>query len=111
MAAAEHPGIGEGTARSMARTIVEVGVVGLGQMGAGIAEVFARNGIAVVGVEPTEDALERGRGHLQRSTDRAVQRGRLSADDQQAILDRITFTTAMADAEGLRLGDRGGARS
>ena len=83
----------------MGGTIDRVGVVGLGQMGAGIAEVFARSGLAVVGIEPTEDALDRGRGHLQRSTDRAVQRNRLSAEDQQAMLDRITFTTSMADAK------------
>ncbi len=83
----------------MGGTIDRVGVVGLGQMGAGIAEVFARSGLAVVGIEPTEDALDRGRGHLKRSTDRAVQRNRLSAEDQQAMLDRITFTTSMADAK------------
>jgi 3-hydroxybutyryl-CoA dehydrogenase len=83
----------------MARTIDKVGVVGLGQMGAGIVEVYARSGLTVVGVEPTEDALERGRGHLTRSTDRAVQRGRLSADDQQAIFDRVTFTTSLADVK------------
>ena len=81
----------------MARTIDKVGVVGLGQMGAGIVEVFARIGLSVVGVEPAEDALERGRGHLRRSTDRAVQRGRLSADDQEAIFERITFTTSIDD--------------
>ena len=83
----------------MARTIDKVGVVGLGQMGAGIAEVFARSGRTVVGVEPTDDALERGREHLRRSTDRAVHRARLSAEQQQAILERITFTTSTADVK------------
>ena len=57
----------------MAREFTTVGVVGLGTMGAGIVEVFAREGLRVVGVEPTEESLERGRGHLQHSTDRAVQ--------------------------------------
>ena len=53
----------------MAREFTTVGVVGLGTMGAGIVEVFAREGLQVIGVEPTEESLERGRGHLQNSTD------------------------------------------
>ena len=42
-------------------------------MGAGIAEVFARNGYAVIGVELNDDAVERGRKHLENSTGRAVE--------------------------------------
>ncbi|MGH3314896.1 MAG: 3-hydroxyacyl-CoA dehydrogenase NAD-binding domain-containing protein, partial [Nocardioidaceae bacterium] len=49
----------------MGREFTTVGVVGLGTMGAGIAEVFARNGISVVGVEKNDHALERGRQHIQ----------------------------------------------
>ncbi|GAA4231337.1 3-hydroxybutyryl-CoA dehydrogenase [Actinomadura meridiana] len=67
-------------------------------MGAGIAEVLARGGLAVVGVEINEDALERGRGHLKRSTGRAVQRGRLTEEGQRDILGRVTFATGF---EGL----------
>ncbi|MGW6201777.1 3-hydroxyacyl-CoA dehydrogenase family protein [Kribbella sp. NPDC055110] len=86
----------------MARELTTVGVVGLGTMGAGIAEVFARNGLTVVGVERDEDAVERGRGHIQHSTDRAVKRGKLSVEDQQALFDRVTFATsleALADCD------------
>ncbi|MFC6162410.1 3-hydroxyacyl-CoA dehydrogenase family protein [Kribbella jiaozuonensis] len=79
----------------MARELTTVGVVGLGTMGAGIAEVFARNGLTVVGVERDEEAAERGRGHIQHSTDRAVKRGKLSVEDQQALFDRVTFATTM----------------
>ena len=75
----------------------KVGVVGLGTMGAGIAEVFARNGLAVVAVEVDEAALERGRGHVDGSTGRAVARGKLSEAEQQALLERITFTADMDD--------------
>lgn len=86
----------------MARELKTVGVVGLGTMGAGIAEVFARHGLSVVGVERDEEAVERGRGHIQHSTDRAVKRGKLSSEDQQALFDRVTFATeieALADCD------------
>jgi len=79
----------------MSRTFSTIGVIGLGTMGAGIAEVFARNGFAVVGVEQTEEQLERGRQHLEHSTARAVKRGKLSAEEQHQLVDRITFTTAL----------------
>ena len=69
----------------MAREINSVGVVGLGTMGAGIAEVFARNGLAVVAVEVTEAALERGRATLVGSTDRAVARGKLAAEPHDCM--------------------------
>ncbi|TDD66788.1 3-hydroxyacyl-CoA dehydrogenase family protein [Actinomadura rubrisoli] len=79
-----------------------VGVVGLGTMGAGIAEVLARGGLAVVGIEVDQDALERGRGHLEGSTGRAVKRGRLSEDAQREILGRVALSVDFAD-----LGDCG----
>lgn len=84
------------------RTFETIGVIGLGTMGAGIAEVFARNGFTVIGVELTDDAVERGRGHLAHSTGRAVSRGKMSQDDQAAILGRISFATdlsALAEAD------------
>ena len=81
----------------MSRQFETIGVVGLGTMGAGIAEVFARNGYRVVGVEQTDEHLERGRSHLRSSTDRAVRRGKLSADEQQSIFDRLVLTTSLAD--------------
>ncbi|MBG0813004.1 3-hydroxyacyl-CoA dehydrogenase family protein [Planomonospora sp. ID82291] len=81
----------------MANTFETVGVVGLGTMGAGIAEVFARAGIAVVGVETDPGALERGRGHLEGSTGRALSRGRLTEAEQAAILGRVAFTTSLED--------------
>ncbi|WP_148574622.1 3-hydroxyacyl-CoA dehydrogenase family protein [Nocardioides caldifontis] len=87
----------------MARDFTSVGVVGLGTMGAGIAEVFARNGFSVVGIELTDDSLERGRQHLLNSTNRAVQRGKLSEQEQSELLDRITFTTDLADIKECQL--------
>ncbi len=87
----------------MARDFETVGVVGLGTMGAGIAEVLARNGIRVYGVELDPAALNRGRAHVAHSTRRAVSKGKLSAEDAAALLDRITFTTELADLSGADL--------
>ncbi|MEV0405477.1 3-hydroxybutyryl-CoA dehydrogenase [Actinoallomurus sp. NPDC050550] len=78
----------------MGASLNKVGVVGLGTMGAGIAEVLARSGLDVVGIEVGDEALKRGRGHLESSTGRAVKRGKLSAEEQQAILDRIELSTS-----------------
>ena len=80
-----------------------VGVVGLGTMGAGIVEVFARSGLSVVGVERDEESLERGLGHLRSSTDRAVRRGKLTEAEQTAMFDRIRFTTNLADLKDVEL--------
>ena len=74
-----------------------VGVVGLGTMGAGIAEVFARAGVRVIAVEIDEPLLAKGKGRLEGSLRRAVDRGRMQPDAQAATLDRIRFTTTRAD--------------
>ena len=79
------------------RTFTTIGIVGLGTMGAGIAEVFARNGYAVVGVEKDDDALGRGRQYLEHSTTRAVKREKMTDVEQSELLGRITFTTELGD--------------
>ncbi len=81
----------------MARDFKKIGVIGLGTMGAGIAEVFARAGFDVVGVEADAEALDRAKGILESSTARAVSRGKMSEDDKAALLGRITFTEQLDD--------------
>jgi 3-hydroxybutyryl-CoA dehydrogenase len=83
----------------LAREITSVGVVGLGTMGAGIVEVFARSGVDVVAVEVNDAALERGRTTLTGSTDRAVARGKLTEEGRDALLGRVRFSVGLA---GLR---------
>jgi 3-hydroxybutyryl-CoA dehydrogenase len=86
----------------VARKFTRVGVVGLGTMGAGIAEVFARNGLSVVAVDRDQAAITRGREHIEQSTGRAVARGKLAESEQAQLLSRITFDTelkAMAEAD------------
>ncbi|MFD6073479.1 MULTISPECIES: 3-hydroxyacyl-CoA dehydrogenase family protein [Amycolatopsis] len=87
----------------MAREISSVGVIGLGTMGAGIAEVLARSGVSVVAVEIDDDGVHRGRGHLEHSTERAVAGGKLDADGRSALLDRIRYTTSLAELSDVDL--------
>ncbi len=81
----------------MTRDFTKVGVIGLGTMGAGIVEVFARNGIDVVAVEVSDDAVERGRGVLTHSTSRAVSRGKMSGQEQAQLHERVRFTADMGE--------------
>lgn len=79
----------------MAREFTRVGVVGLGTMGAGIVEVFARNGLDVTAVEISDAALERGRVTLTGSTDRAVAKGKLAEADRDALMSRVDFRVGL----------------
>jgi 3-hydroxybutyryl-CoA dehydrogenase len=71
-------------------------------MGAGIVEVFARHGLQVIAADVDEEGVERGRVHLEMSTARAVGRGKITREEADELLGRITTTTslaAMADAD------------
>ncbi|GAB2497147.1 3-hydroxyacyl-CoA dehydrogenase [Nocardiopsis aegyptia] len=81
----------------MVQEFDKVGVVGLGTMGAGIAEVFARAGFNVIGVEIDQAALDRGRGHVDKSLSRAVSRGKLTEEERAGIDARLSFTTSRED--------------
>ncbi|MEO3754594.1 3-hydroxybutyryl-CoA dehydrogenase [Streptomyces sp. B6B3] len=77
--------------------IERVGVVGCGQMGAGIAEVCARAGLSVRVAETTGEALELGRTRLVNSLDRAAERGKLTEEERDAALARLSFTTDLGE--------------
>jgi len=76
--------------------IREVVVVGLGTMGAGIAEILARSGRSVVVVEANGNALARGLATLHASLDKAVARGRLTHADKARIIARIRAADSLA---------------
>jgi 3-hydroxybutyryl-CoA dehydrogenase len=79
-----------------------VAVVGAGLMGSGIAQVAAQAGWQVVLRDITDDALSRGVDAISKSTARFVEKGRISTDDRDATLARVSTTTdldAVADVD------------
>ncbi len=82
----------------MAQT--NVGVVGCGLMGSGIAEACARAGYQVIVREVSEALLLRGLSRIDASLDRAVARGKIGEDERRAARARIRGTTVLADLAG-----------
>ncbi|WP_170155934.1 3-hydroxybutyryl-CoA dehydrogenase [Umezawaea tangerina] len=77
--------------------IQRVGVVGSGLMGSGIAEVCARAGLDVLIAEVDLGATEAAKARIATSLGRGVRSGKLSESDRDAALDRMRFTTDVAD--------------
>jgi 3-hydroxybutyryl-CoA dehydrogenase len=80
-----------------------VGVVGLGTMGAGIAQVCVQAGIETVGREVSDELCESARGRIAHYLGRAVEKGRLTAEERDAALGRLTTTTELGDLAGCDL--------
>jgi 3-hydroxybutyryl-CoA dehydrogenase len=80
-----------------------VAVLGAGQMGNGIAHVFAQNGWDVTMVDVSAEALERGRATIASNLDRQVRKGTLQAADKDTILSRLTLAPAMDAVAGASL--------
>ncbi|NEC19397.1 3-hydroxybutyryl-CoA dehydrogenase [Streptomyces parvus] len=87
----------------MSAPIARVGVVGGGQMGAGIAEVCARAGLDTIVCEADRAAAERARERVAVSLERAVQRGKLDRLSAEDALGRLTFTGSLDDLADRRL--------
>ncbi|MDX6353108.1 MAG: 3-hydroxybutyryl-CoA dehydrogenase, partial [Streptomyces sp.] len=77
--------------------IQRVGVVGAGQMGSGIAEVFAKAGLDVRIAETNGEALERGRDRLTGSLGKAAERGKITDAERDTALGRLSFTTDLGE--------------
>jgi 3-hydroxybutyryl-CoA dehydrogenase len=86
-----------------AEDVRTVGVIGCGLMGSGISEVVARAGQTAVVLETSDELVERGRQRIETSTLRAVERGRLDAEERTAVLGRISLTTDVQDLSGVDL--------
>jgi len=81
-------------------TINRLAVVGAGFMGSGIAESAAAAGVQVTVYEPSEAPLERSRGRLAKSLQRALEREKLSAGEAEALTGRVAYTTALEELRG-----------
>jgi 3-hydroxybutyryl-CoA dehydrogenase len=76
--------------------IKTVGVVGCGQMGAGIVESFARAGYTVIAREPEQALIDKGLAKIKGSLGKGVERGKLAQADMDAALARISGTIDLA---------------
>jgi 3-hydroxybutyryl-CoA dehydrogenase len=79
------------------RDVQRVGVVGSGTMATGIAEVFAKGGFDVTLVARSAEAQGRAQSAVGKSLEKAVQRGKLEADDRDAALGRLTVSSRLDD--------------
>jgi 3-hydroxybutyryl-CoA dehydrogenase len=73
-----------------------IAVIGAGQMGNGIAHVFAQHGYAVSIIDVSEAALAKGRDTIAKNLDRQVKKGTLSTEDKEATLGRIATNSDLA---------------
>ena len=78
-------------------SIKRVGVVGGGQMGGGVAELTAKAGLRTVVREVSPEVAERSRAGIQKSLDRALERGKLDEAAHEAALGNLSFTTEIGD--------------
>ncbi|MCK0517152.1 3-hydroxybutyryl-CoA dehydrogenase [Williamsia sp. DF01-3] len=81
----------------MSEKISRVGVIGAGQMGAGIAEVCARAHADVLVYETTRELAAAGRSRILRSLDRGVSSGKLTEREREQASARLRFTTDLGD--------------
>jgi 3-hydroxybutyryl-CoA dehydrogenase len=78
-------------------TVERVGIVGAGQMGAGIAEVCARAHVDVLVYEQTRELTSAGRTRILKSLDRGVSSGKITEREREHAAARLRFTSDLAD--------------
>jgi len=74
-----------------------LGVVGAGQMGAGIAQVAAASGLSVVMNDIKDEFVERGYATIEKSLGRLVKKEKITEEEQQSILGKIEASTSLED--------------
>ena len=75
----------------------KIAVIGAGTMGNGIAHTFAQSGYEVSLIDVSADSLDRGMNTIEKNLDRMLKREKISEDDKQNTLDKITTFTSMND--------------
>ena len=76
----------------MQTEIRTVAVIGMGTMGTGVAEILARHGYSVRGIDLDDDLLDQARLRIEASTERAVNGGKITGEERAEALERITFS-------------------
>ena len=84
-------------------TVEKVGVVGLGTMGAGIAQVCVQAGFHTVGREVNDELAERGRATVDHYLSRGVEKGRTTQEQKDETLARLTLATDLGALAGCDL--------
>jgi 3-hydroxybutyryl-CoA dehydrogenase len=84
-------------------SIERVGVVGLGTMGAGIAQVCVQAGLQTVGREVNDELAERGRATIDHYLSRGVEKGRMTSEQKDETLGRLTLATGLEGLAGCDL--------
>ncbi len=74
-----------------------IGVVGAGQMGSGIAEAALTSGFHVLMRDVTMEAVQKGRLRIIADFDKRIQKGKMTSDEKEAILQRLSTTIKMED--------------
>jgi 3-hydroxybutyryl-CoA dehydrogenase len=93
----------ERTSSAVSDSIERVGVIGAGQMGAGIAEVSARAGVDVLVYEPTEALTTAGKARITKSLERGVSTGKITERERDQALANLKFTTNLAELSDRQL--------
>ena len=78
-------------------TVQTVGIIGAGQMGNGIAHVFALAGYDVLMTDISQDAMDKALGLIDRNLERQVSRGKITAEEKNTAMGRIRTTLRLAD--------------
>ncbi|WP_370296606.1 3-hydroxyacyl-CoA dehydrogenase NAD-binding domain-containing protein, partial [Rossellomorea marisflavi] len=84
-------------------SIQKVMVIGAGQMGSGIAQVCAQAGYDVTLNDLKGEFVERGLSSIEKNLARAVEKGRMSADEKDQTTGRLSSSTDLQDAKGVDL--------
>ena len=75
----------------------KLGLVGFGQMGSGIGQIAAAGGCKVVAREVSDDAFKKGLGYINKSLDKAIERGKADQALKEKVLGNISGTTKLDD--------------
>ncbi|AST93788.1 3-hydroxybutyryl-CoA dehydrogenase [Sutcliffiella cohnii] len=82
-------------------SIQKVMVIGAGQMGSGIAQVCAQAGYDVIVNDVKQESLDKGLANITKNLNRNVEKGRMTEEEKEATVNRLTWTQAIEDASSV----------